>query len=85
MAKKKIYVGNLSYDTTQDRLSETFSQFGELEDVRLIIDRETNRSKGFAFLTFTEPESAQNAVDAAPMELDGRQLRINIAEDRPRR
>lgn len=85
MAKKKIYVGNLSYDTNQDRLNEAFAQFGDLEDVRLISDRDTGRSKGFAFLTFVEAESAQAAVDAAPMELDGRQLRINIAEDRPRR
>lgn len=85
MSNKKIYVGNLSYNTTQETLEDTFSQFGQLEDVRLIIDRETNRSKGFAFLTFGEAESAQKAVDASPMELDGRQLRINIAEDRPRR
>lgn len=85
MSNKKIYVGNLSYNTTQETLEDTFSQFGQLEDVRLIIDRETNRSKGFSFLTFADAESAQKAVDASPMELDGRQLRINIAEDRPRR
>lgn len=84
MAQKKIYVGNLSYGTSQDRLNEVFSEFGELEDVRLIIDRDTKRSKGFAFLTYTEADAAQKAVDSSPIELDGRQLRINIAEDRPR-
>ena len=52
MSNKKIYVGNLPFSTTEEELQNEFSTFGEVEDVRIIMDRETNRSKGFGFITF---------------------------------
>lgn len=84
MTKNKIYVGNLSYSTTQDDLETTFSQYGTIQDIRLIMDRETGRSKGFAFITFESDDSAASASQQNGMTLDGRPLRINLAEDKPR-
>jgi len=82
MSENKIYVGNLSFNTTQEELTDEFSQFGELTDVKLIIDRETGRSKGFAFLTYSSQDGMQAALEMNGREVGGRPLRVNQAEER---
>ncbi len=83
-----IYVGNLPYETTEDDLNELFSAHGTVQNVNIISDRETGRSKGFGFVIMDEAAEAQNAIKAFDgHEMDGRALRVNEArprEDRPR-
>ncbi len=77
---RKIFVGNLSWSLTEDMLRDFFAQFGEIVEVKLIIDRATGRSKGIAFVEFAEEAMAQAAIDGANgVELEGRALVVNIA------
>lgn len=79
---KKLYVGNLSYSTTDESLHGAFAAFGTVESARVIMDRETGRSKGFGFVEMGSDEDAQKAVagmDGQP--LDGRNLKV--AEAKP--
>jgi RNA recognition motif-containing protein len=81
----KIYVGNLNFRITEDAIRAVFSDFGTIQDCRMIRDRETGNFKGFAFITFDTPESAQKAIDGMNgKDLDGRALRVNLAEEKPR-
>jgi cold-inducible RNA-binding protein len=81
---KKLYVGNLSYSTTEGNLSELFGAFGEVASVNLITDRMSGRSKGFAFVEMTEYDAAQEAINQLNgKEVDGRALKV--AEARPKR
>jgi RNA recognition motif-containing protein len=83
---KKIYVGNINYDTTEDTLRETFSEYGTVENVSIVTDRMSGRAKGFGFVEMETEEAAQSAISALNgKELDGRQLRVNEAFDKPRR
>lgn len=78
-----VYVGNLSYDTTEETLRTLFTEFGDIEAVRLITDRYTGRSKGFAFVEMSTDEAAQQAIDALNgKEVDGRELKIDKAKPR---
>ena len=78
--KKKLYVGNLPYSATSDSLQQVFSQYGVVVNASVIMDRMTNRSKGFGFVEFETEEAAQKAVDAMNgQELDGRKIVVNIA------
>jgi RNA recognition motif-containing protein len=83
----KLFIGNLSWDTTEDSLRETFSGAGTVEEVRIITHRDSGRSKGFGFVTMSSEEEAQKAIEMFDgKELDGRQVAVNIAkprEDRP--
>ena len=77
-------VGNLSWNTTDDTLRQTFSEFGEVTDSIIMRDRETGRARGFGFVTFSTEEQANAAVDALnEQELDGRRIRVNVANARP--
>jgi RNA recognition motif-containing protein len=81
----RLYVGNLSYDATEDSLRTCFAECGEVSEVRIITDRETGRSRGFAFVTMktdTEAQSALGQLNGAVV--DGRPLRVNEAEERGR-
>ena len=84
----KLYVGNLSYDTTEDDLRSLFTQVGTVNEVALIKDRETGSSKGFAFVTMNSQEEANKAITQFNgQELGNRALTVNIArprEERPR-
>jgi RNA recognition motif-containing protein len=86
---KKIYVGNLSYGTTEDGLREFFAQSGAVASATIIIDKMSGRSKGFGFVEMSSDEEAQTAIDTLNgKELDGRTLTVNEArpmEDRPKR
>ena len=80
---KKIYVGNLSYSTTEETLRNQFSQFGEVETVTIIMDKITNRSKGFGFVEMTDDEAARDAISTLNQkDIDGRRVRVNEAEER---
>lgn len=85
---KKLYVGGLSYDTTEDTLRDTFSQAGTVETATIIMDRMSGRSKGFGFVEMSSEEEAQKAIEMFnDKELDGRRVTVNEArpqEDRPR-
>ena len=82
---KKLYVGNLSFNTTEGELRELFEQYGPTESVAVIMDRETGRSRGFGFVEFQDgngAEAAQQALDGK--DFGGRSLRVNEAMDRQR-
>ncbi|HEY0944501.1 MAG TPA: RNA-binding protein [Opitutaceae bacterium] len=76
----KLYVGNLSFNTTEDALRAAFEQFGAVTDVYVATDRMTGRPRGFAFVTFATPAEAQAAVEKMNgADLDGRTLNVNEA------
>jgi len=76
---KKIYVGNLSFQTTDSDLNDLFAQFGEVESVSIITDRDTGRSKGFGFVAMND-ESAEKAISQLNgTQLNGRALTVNEA------
>ena len=80
---KKLYVGNMSFQTTEADLRALFEQEGEVESVAIITDRDTGRSRGFAFVEFAKEEDAQKAEQRFNgTDLDGRTLRVNEAQDR---
>lgn len=77
---KKLYVGNLSYDTTEEGLQEAFSQAGNVASTLIIKDKMNGRSKGFGFVEMETEEEAKKAIDMwNEKELDGRPLRVNEA------
>jgi len=81
---KKIYVGNLNYRTTEDTLRSLFEAHGVVNSVKVITDRETGYSKGFGFVEMETDQAAGDAIAATNgKEIDGRQLRVNEANDRP--
>ena len=84
----QIYVGNMSYQMTEESLSAVFAEFGEVSKVVIISDRETGRAKGFGFVTMSSDDDAKTAIEALnEKEIDGRTLRVNEAkprEERPR-
>ena len=82
---KKLFVGGLSWNTTDDSLREAFSRFGETSESRVVTDRETGRSRGFAFVTFANEADANEALKNMDGQyLDGRAIKVNVAEDKPR-
>ncbi|MDR1466093.1 MAG: RNA-binding protein [Treponema sp.] len=83
---KKLYVGNLSYSTNEDGLRNLFNQFGTVVSVKVIFDRETGNSKGFGFVEMASDSETTAAIAGANgKDVDGRQIRVNEAMDRPRR
>lgn len=82
----RLYVGNLSFNGTADSVRAAFQEFGTVTDVHVVTDRETGRSRGFAFVTMSTAEQAQKAIsEMNGAMLDGRSLRVNEAEERPNR
>lgn len=80
----RLYVGNLSFNTTSDSVRAAFAELGEVTDVHVVMDRETGRARGFAFVTMGSPAEAAKAIQAMNgAVLDGRPLRVNEAEARP--
>ncbi|MCL2880443.1 MAG: RNA-binding protein [Treponema sp.] len=83
---KKLYVGNLPYNTTEDNLRNLFSGFGTVASVKVIFDRVSGNSKGFGFVEMNTDEEANAAIAGTNgREFEGRQLRVNEAMDKPRR
>jgi RNA recognition motif-containing protein len=82
----KLYVGNLSYSTYEDGLRSFFEPYGTVVSAKIITDRDTNRSKGFGFVEMGSEEEARAAIAGTNgKDLDGRQLKVNEAMDKPRR
>jgi RNA recognition motif-containing protein len=83
----KLFVGNLSFDTTENELQDAFAAHGTVTETNLMMDRTTGRPRGFGFVTMSTPEEAQKAIEALNgAQLGGRALTVNIArprEDRP--
>ncbi len=84
--ESKLYVGNLSYNVTEEQLRELFSQAGTIKEIALIMDRDTNRPKGFGFVEMTTQVEAQKAIEMFnEHEWEGRRMTVNFArpkEDR---
>ncbi|MFA9289305.1 MAG: RNA recognition motif domain-containing protein [Weeksellaceae bacterium] len=86
MDNNKLYIGNLPWSVNNDSLREMFAEFGEITDCVVISDRDTGRSKGFGFVTFSSADSAQAAIDAMnEKEIDGRKLVVNAARPKEAR
>ena len=82
----KLYVGNLSYSTTQDSLESTFREHGQVDEVAIVMDRETGRPRGFAFVTMNNDQEARSAIEAVNgREIDGRTVTVNEARPKAER
>jgi len=80
---KKIYIGNIPFTSTEEELRTVFERHGDVASVSVITDRETGRSRGFAFVEMDDDSAADNAIRALDgSELGGRSIRVNEAEDR---
>ncbi|GMH31555.1 hypothetical protein Nepgr_033399 [Nepenthes gracilis] len=85
MSSSKLFIGGLSYSTDDTSLREAFCQYGEVVEARVILDRESGRSRGFGFVTYTSSEEASSAIQALDgQELHGRRVRVDYATDRAR-
>ena len=83
MASKRLYIGNLNYNTDEATIKAAFAEFGDVKEVKVVMDRDTGRPRGFAFVEFVNEADAANAVtQMSGQELDGRALRVTEAEDR---
>lgn len=79
----RIYVGNLDYHTDESTLRDAFSEFGEVTDVHIVTDRETGRSRGFAFVEMPDDNQANEAIEAFNgKDFEGRSLTVNVARPR---
>src|SRR5438445_13779964 len=86
MSNNKLFVGNLSFNTTENDLQDTFAAHGTVVEANLMMDRATGRPRGFGFVTMSTPEEAQKAIDAMHgKELAGRALTVNLARPREER
>ncbi len=82
----KLFVGNLSFNITENDLQDAFAAHGTVTEANLMMDRMTNRPRGFGFVTMSTPEEAQKAIEAMNgKELDGRALTVNVAKPREER
>ena len=81
---KKLFVGGLSWGTTNESLGAAFAKFGAVKEAKVITDRETGKSKGFGFVTFEDDNAAQTAMEMNGKEIDGRAVRVDAATEKNR-
>lgn len=80
---KKLFVGGLSWNTTDQGLRQAFERFGEVTDAKVILDRDTGRSRGFGFVSFADDQAASTAINEMNgASLEGRSIKVNEAEDK---
>lgn len=80
MSEARLFIGNLSWDTTDASLRDAFAQHGEVVDAKVILDRYSGRSRGFGFVTYAKPDEAHNAKQRMHgVNVDGREIRVEIA------
>ncbi|KAK3032574.1 hypothetical protein RJ639_036813 [Escallonia herrerae] len=85
MSSAKLFIGGLSYGTDETSLREAFSNYGQVVEARVIIDRDSGRSRGFGFVSFASSEEASSALQAMDgQDLHGRRVRVNYATEKPR-
>lgn len=83
---KKLYVGNLSFNVTEDSLNAKFAEMGTVDSCKLIIDRDTGRSKGFGFIEMSTDDEAAKAIDELNgSDFDGRPMKVNEAKPQEKR
>ena len=83
MEKNKLYVGNMSYSTSEEELREAFAVHGEVSSVNIVLDRITGKSRGFGFVEMSTPEAAQEAIKGLnDQDLGGRKLTVDFARER---
>ena len=81
--KRKLFIGNLSWKASEDDLRPLFEQYGEVTEVKVVLDNYTGKSRGFAFVVMANSEDAQKAIDNLDKtDFLGRELRVSVAEDR---
>ena len=86
MSSSRLYVGNLSFHSTESSVRDAFTEHGTVTDVHVVTDRQTGQSRGFAFVTMGDDSQASKAIQAMNGSLlDGRPLKVNEAEPRPQR
>ena len=86
MSQNKLYVGNMSFDTTESDLRNAFAAYGEVQSVSVVEDRDTGRPRGFAFIEMGSDAEAQAAIDGMNgQDLQGRALNVNVAKPRENR
>lgn len=86
MSNSKLFVGNLSFNTTENDLQDLFAAHGTVVEANLMMDRMSGRPRGFGFVTMSTPEEAQKAIEALNgVAVDGRSLTVNIAKPREER
>jgi len=87
--KRKLFVGNLPWSLSEQDISDAFGEYGTIEEVKIVLDRETGRSRGFGFVTYEESSAAEEAVENLNgVELAGREIRVSMSQpmsERPRR
>lgn len=82
---QSIYVGNVSWNMTNEQLQEVFEKIGTVSSARIITDRETGRSRGFGFVEMSEDDANKAVNELNGQEVEGRELRVNLAEDKPKK
>ena len=83
---KRLYVGNLSFRTTEDQLQQLFASYGQIDSIKIVTDRDTGQSRGFAFVEIGDDGAAQRAIDELNgREYEGRNLTVNEARPREER
>jgi cold-inducible RNA-binding protein len=82
MQQNKLYVGNFPYSVNEAQLRELFGEYGQISELAMIMDRDTGRPKGFAFITFASQQSAEKALELNGRDLGGRPLKVNMAMER---
>lgn len=82
---RKVFCGGLPWKTDDEGLKDAMEQFGPVSEAKVVIDRETDRSKGFGFVTFETVEAAEEAISAGSVQIEGRKVNIDQANDSGRR
>lgn len=83
--KKRIYVSNIPFSATKEDLAEYFSDYGAIAHCTIILNRDTQESRGFGFVEFQDPKDADDALNADESRFQGRKIRVGWANDRPER
>lgn len=85
MRQNKLYVGNIPFSVDEAQLRTLFSAYGDIAELSIIMDRDTGRPKGFAFITFVSQQAAEKALEQNGRDLGGRPLKVNMAMERDSR
>ena len=85
MSQNKIYVANIAFTVTEDELKETFSKYGPIDELKLVIDRDTGRSRGFCFITFNKQFDAEASLQLNDTDVNGRKISVSMAKEREKK